>query len=281
MNKKALYGILVALFLPLTCYFILKHFTDGATVMPRHFVPDSIITTTKNGKLQSDTIWHTLPDYSFTNQAGEKVKLSSFSDKIIVADFFFTHCPTICPRLTENMKSLQTGVRRSTRPGETESDFVQFLSISIDPARDSVPQLKKWADRYQINPQSWSLLTGSREDIYRLSNKDMNLNAVDGANVDSNFMHTDFFVLIDRHRKVRGYYHNFNEDKSTDTASMARLFSDIVLLSLEKEPGRTTFLSGKLELIAIVFAMVGIGLVLMITFLNKEKKSNEPYSDKK
>lgn len=267
MNKKAVYGIILALLIPLAGYILLKQATDRNVVMPRHYIPDSIITKTKNGKQYEDTIWHRLPDFNFTNQLGNKVSWKDLEGKIVVADFFFTHCPTICPGMTLNMKKLQVGIKNNQRSGDREADFIHFLSFSIDPERDSVKQLKKWADRFQLDPQNWWLLTGNRNEIYDLSINHMKLMVQDGGPVDSSFLHTDYFVLIDRNRNIRGYYHGL------DTAALAKLSEDIVLLTLEKDPQKKSFLAGKLELLAIVFLITAIGIVILISILKKQRKA--------
>ena len=266
MNKKAIYGILLTVLLPLVGYVYLKNATESAAPMPRHFIPDSVVTRTKNGKQYNDTIWHKLPDFKFTNQLGQTVSWSDMEGKIVVADFFFTHCPTICPGMTNNMKSLQNGIKSTEVVGNTKADFIQFLSFSIDPERDSVERLKKWADRFQIDPQNWWLLTGDRQQIYDMSIKDMKLLAQDGGPVDSNFLHTDYFVLIDKNRNIRGYYHGL------DTNALSQLSEDIVLLSMERDRKAKSFFSGKLELIAIIFMIAAIGLVVLMKVLKKENK---------
>ena len=93
-----------------------------------------------------------------------------------------------------------------------------------------------------------------------------------GGPVDSNFIHSDMFVLIDKNRNVRGYYHVLDQDGAIDTATLGNLSQDIILLSLEKDPKRKFFLAGKLELIAVVFVIMAIGLVLLFTFLKQENK---------
>lgn len=276
MSRKALYGILIVLILPLAAYFSLKFYTDRDVAPLRHFIPDSTTVTTKNGKEYVDTAWHRIADFNLTNQLGKQVSLKDMEGKIVVADFFFTHCPTICPTLTKNMKDLQESVKSSEQVGSRDADFVQYLSFSIDPERDSVPQLKKWADRFQVNPQNWWLLTGDKKQIYDMAVKELRVPAEDGGQIDSNFVHTDFFVLIDKNRNIRGYYHTIVTDTVNggwrpDSASLAKLSSDIVFLSLEKDPHKKFFLAGKLPLIAIVFVIAAIGLVILFKFLKKEK----------
>ncbi len=266
MSKNALYGLLIALLLPLTGYFIVKKISDNTVTVPGHFIYDSVVTRTIDGKQKSDTVWHKLPEFNFTNQLGKKVSLKELGDKVLVADFFFTHCPTICPRMTVNMKQLQDGIINKEKVGEKQADFVHYLSFSVDPERDSIPELKKWADRFQINPEQWWLLTGSKKEIYDLSIEHMKLGLIDGEGIDTGFLHTDRFVLIDKKRNIRGYYHGL------DSADIRRLAHDIILLSLEKDPGKKSFFAGKLELIAIVFFLTLMGIVIFLYLLKKDKK---------
>ena len=273
MNKTALYALLLALVLPLVAYFIVKSVSANAVLMPPKYYVDTVIERTIRGKLETDTIWHTLPDISMINHLGERVGWDDMrkdtTNKIIVANFFFTRCPTICPGLTMNMKMLQESVKKNQKVGDRTADYVQFLSFSVDPERDDVQALKRWADRFQINPVNWWLITGDKKEIYDLSINHMKLALADGEGVDTSFIHTDRFVLIDRDRIVRGYYHGL------DTADIARLAQDIVFLSLEKDPKRKGFFAGKLELIAVVFliTLIGLGIFLFVLKRTKHVKS--------
>jgi protein SCO1/2 len=275
VNKKAIYALLLAVVVPLICYFIVKAYSDSAIVMPRHYLADSIITKMEKGKKVTDTAWHKLPDFSLTNQQGEKVSWEGLKGTVVVADFFFTHCPTICPRLTTNMRWLQQSINNSQRVGDKTPDFLHFLSFSIDPERDSVERLKQWADRFQVNPEQWWLLTGSKKEIYDMAINEMKIGVVDGQGVDTNFIHTDHFVLIDSNRHVRGYYHGL------DTASLQQLSNDIIFLTMEKDPSRKFFLSGKLELIAVVFVVAIIGVALLLFIIRKKGKDAESRFEKK
>lgn len=266
VNKTAIFGLVIALLLPIAGYFYLKTKTSNNVVVPRHYIYDSVIETTKDGKLTTDTIWHTIPDFSLTNQLGKQVGWQDMEGKVVVADFFFTRCPTICPQLTKNMKRMQEGLHNAQRAGSTQADFVQFLSFSVDPERDSVEALKAWANRFGIDPQNWWLLTGPKKEIYDLSIEHMKLGLVDGEGIDTSFFHTDFTVLIDKNRNIRGYYHGL------DTTEISRLSRDIVLLRLEKDPRRKKFYEGNLEMLAIVFILTFIGIALLMYFLKKEKR---------
>ena len=278
MSTKALYGLMLALLVPILCYFIIKQASESNPLMPRHFIYDSIQIVNKKGKNVEDTQWHKLPNFTLTNQMGDKVSLEDIkgvsykndkidtNNKVIVANFFFTHCPTICPTLTQNMKRLQQSITNAQRVGDKSPNFIQFLSISVDPERDSVPRLKAWADRFQIDPANWWLLTGDKKTIYDLSIKDMALEAEDGEGVDTSFIHTDRFVLIDRNRHIRGYY------RGLDPASIEKLSADIIFLSLEKDKTKKSFFAGKLQLLAIVF-LIAIMAVALFVYLLKKKNN--------
>src|SRR5215211_2764001 len=99
MNKRAVYGLAIAILLPLISYFIVKGYSKNAPVLPRHYIYDTVINKIMDGKSVSDTLWHKLPDFNLMNQLGESITWKRMEGKTVVADFFFTHCPTICPRL--------------------------------------------------------------------------------------------------------------------------------------------------------------------------------------
>lgn len=275
VNKKARYALLIALVVPVLCYFVVKAFSDKAIIMPRHYLPDSTYTKEVKGKIVTDTAWHKLRDFSLTNQQGQKVSWDELKGKVVVADFFFTHCPTICPRLTTNMRSLQQSINNAQRVGDKTPDFLHFISFSIDPERDSVPRLKQWADRFQVNPEQWWLLTGDKKEIYDMAINEMKIGVVDGQGVDTNFIHTDHFVLIDSNRHVRGYY------RGLDTSSLKQLSSDIIFLTMEKDPNRKFFLAGKLELILIVFVVAIAGVLLLLYFIRKKEKDADSRLEEK
>lgn len=273
MNKKALYAILIALICPLVIFLYVNSLPKAS--IPKPIFYDSVSSIVVNGKQKKDTFWHHLPDFNLTNQLGERVSLKDIikngkdtNGRIVVADFFYTHCPTICPVMTRNMKRLQNSIKMAVDIDGKKTELVQFISFSIDPDRDSVGALKKWADRFQIDPSNWWLLTGDRQSIYDLSLKHMNLAVQDPA-IDSSFPHTDIFVLIDKNGVIRVrrdgngnplLYHGL------DSTSLANLSEDIVLLSLEKDPKSKSFLSGELTTIAVAmlvtFIIVGLFLIL-------------------
>ena len=285
MNKTALYALILAVLLPLVSYFIIKQFSASAINIPQPVFSDTTISKVVNGKIQNETIWHKLPDFTLTNQDGKQVSLHEIVKidpetgdtvpKIIVANFFFTHCATICPGMTMNIKKLQESIKKSEKVGDRTADFVQFLSFSVDPDRDSVAALKKWADRFQINPENWWLLTGDKKTIYDLSLKHMNLSVQDPQGVDTGFFHTDVIVLIDRDRVVRmprDGYGNPRTYRAGEEKDLIRLSEDIILLMLEKDKKKKSFFAGKLELLGVVFLLTLVGLGVFLFVLRKSRR---------
>jgi protein SCO1/2 len=228
LNRKAVLALALAIILPLVSYLIIKELSVNAIRMPPRYYPDTIVNKIVDGKRVTDTTWHQVANITLTNQLGKDVSLNELAGKIIVADFFFTRCPSICPTLTKNMKRLQKTLKINDVRKRVDSSFVHFLSISVDPERDSVPILKKYADKYGVNHDNWWLLTGPKKTIYDFSINELKLGLQDTL-VSEDFVHTNRFVLLDKKRVVRGYYNGL------DTTSLAQLAEDIVILLLEKD----------------------------------------------
>lgn len=235
MNKKAALALAMAILLPLSGYLLVSYYSNRDVHMPPRYFYDSVVVKDKGGKSTYDTIWHTVKNLNFTNQLGQQVSLDDLKGKVIVLDFFFTRCPTICPQLGVAMKKLQ-------RSFPNNDSIVQFVSISVDPQHDSVGQLRKWAEKFDVNPDSWWLLTGNRDSIYKFAIQEIKASVAD-VNVDTAFVHTENFFLLDKHRVVRGWYNGL------DSVAQKRLVRDIPLLMLEKDQKRTfkEFLQGLMK----------------------------------
>jgi len=276
--------LILALLIPLIAYFIIKQMSTDAVHIPKPVYEDTTISKVVKGKIEKEIIWHKIPDFKLTNQEGNEVSLHDMVridpetgdtvPKIIVANFFFTHCATICPGMTMNIKKLQESIKKSEKVGDRTADFVQFLSFSVDPDRDSVTALKKWADRFQINPDNWWLLTGDKKTIYDLSLNQMSLSIQDPQGVDTGFFHTDIIVLIDRDRVVRMPRDEFGNPRpyhATEEKDLIKLSEDIVLLMLEKDKKKKSFFDGKLELLGVVFLLTLVGLGIFLVVLRKTR----------
>jgi protein SCO1/2 len=268
MNKTALRGLLIALFLPIGCYYLVKFLGEDAVNMPRKFFADSVIQQVKDGKTTYDTAWHHIPDFTFTNQLGQPVSLHDLEGKIVVVNTFFTRCPNICPGLTRNIRKLQASFENPKRKKFGDTSKVYFLSISIDPERDSIMALKKWADRFFVNSDNWSLLTGQKKTIYDLMLNDFKLATQDGESVDSNFIHSEKVMLLDRTRIVRGYYNGL------DSVEMGQLANDIGMLYLERDRTKPSIFREYIPLLpvlATVPLIILVGMFLLNRGRRKEK----------
>ena len=265
MSKKALLALCLAIALPLISYLLVKHFGDEAVVMPRRFYDDSIITKIKDGKQTSDTVWHQAKNITLVNQLGDTVNLDQLKGKILVIDFFFTHCGSICPALTQHMKKMQDALKRQDNIKYVDTSFVQFLSFTVDPERDSVPVIKKYADKYAINHDTWWMLTGPKKTIYDFAFEELKVDKYNDDPVDSSFVHTSRFTLLDRDRIVRGYYNGL------DDTSLSKLGNDMVLLMLEKDRKKPSSLFLEVAAIWPIFIIVIIAVMLFLFFNRKPK----------
>ncbi len=165
---------------------------------------------------------HKIPSFSLTNQEGETITDQSLNGKIYVADFFFTICPGICPKMTANMGILQEEFM--------EDPDIMLLSHSVTPVRDSVPVLKAYAEKKGVLSDRWHLLTGDRQEIYTLGRKAYFIEEDLGIERDiDEFLHTENFVLIDKNKHIRGIYNGLNK------TSIKQLIKDVRTLQKEEK----------------------------------------------
>jgi protein SCO1/2 len=150
---------------------------------------------------------HTIDDYQLTNQQGKQVSTAEWKNKIVVANFFFTYCPSICPKMTKNLITAQ-------QVYINKNDLL-LVSFSVDPERDSVKRLAEYADKFSINETKWQLLTGSKKEIYRLARKSFKVTATDGDGGANDFIHSNKLILIDTKKRIRGYYDGTDEKETT------------------------------------------------------------------
>jgi len=266
MNKKGWLAVFVAVVVPLGFYMVAKQY---GVAMPRHYFPDSVVTRMKDGKEINDTIWHKVTNITLQNQLGDTVSLDSLKGKVLLIDFFFTHCASICPILTRNMRYLQDGLKMHDYSRRVDTSFVKFISLTVDPEHDSPAVIKRYADRYGVNSDVWWMLTGPKKTIYDFALNELKLGLQDSVSVDSNFVHTDYVALLDKDRVIRGYYHG------TDTAAMAKLREDIVFIMLEKDKRRRSTAFDELKPLVIPIILILLGTVLAVVYFNR-KKDHKP-----
>jgi protein SCO1/2 len=158
-----------------------------------------VIYKTVNGKTVTDTVYPSLPDFSFRNQDSALVQGKQFKGKVLVADFFFTHCSTICPGMTRKMKELQTRTRDL-------ASHIQFVSFSIDPRKDQPAVLKEYIKLHDIETKNWVFLTGDEDFTHELGVNHFYIHAASDSTAVDGYAHAEAFSLVDREGYVRGVY---------------------------------------------------------------------------
>jgi protein SCO1/2 len=159
---------------------------------------------------------HIVGKFRFQDQKGRVVDEKIWMGKIVVADYFFSSCPAICPKVTYQLKRVQAFSDKN----------IIISSFTVDPERDSVGKLKTYADRMGIG-SNWYLLTGDKIELYRFARKDLMIVATDGDGGPADFIHSENLVLIDPTGRIRGYY------KGTEEAEVNGLIHDIDKLKIE------------------------------------------------
>tara|TARA_B100002051_G_C16637647_1_gene586851 strand:- start:347 stop:1012 length:666 start_codon:yes stop_codon:yes gene_type:complete len=182
------------------------------------YQPADVSTELVDSTLQYVKKYHTIADFSLTNQNGKMITQKDYSDKIYVADFFFTTCQTICPIMTDHMVKIQEELKNDNE--------VLLLSHTVTPEIDSVAQLKKYAMEKGVDDAKWNLVTGDKKEIYDLARKSY-LAAKDVPYSENDLVHTENFVLVDKKKRIRGFY------DGTDPEAIEKLLADIQILKQE------------------------------------------------
>jgi len=163
--------------------------------------------------------YHTIADFSFVNQNGKKITQKDYEAKIYVADFFFTTCGSICPKMTTNMIEVQKAIINNPQ--------VMLLSHTVFPEVDNVAVLKAYAIKNGVNDSKWNLVTGDKKEIYTMARKSYLAVKMGKPSELYDMVHTENFVLVDTKRRVRGFYDGTNKE------DIQRLIEDINFLSNE------------------------------------------------
>jgi protein SCO1 len=184
------------------------------------FGPRSLAKTSHKvkGKNVPDTIFHTLNDFQLRDQEGKPVSLKTFDHRIFVANFFYTHCPGVCNDMNSNVDSLMKNYAKNK--------MVYFVSITVDPERDSTKALNTYAKKFGPLTPKWMFLTGDTATIYPLARQGFLVNALKVGKDD--FIYSDKLILIDEHKRIRGYY------SGASLADVVRLNDEIKVLISEE-----------------------------------------------
>ena len=178
----------------------------------------------ENGKQIIDSLDYTIADFSFVNQDSTVVNFASLGNKICVAEFFFASCPSICPKMQAQM--LRVYEKYKSDPN------VMILAYTIDPARDSVAKLRAYAGKLGVESSKWHFLTGNKDSIFSIAEKYL-VSAAEDPDAPGGLVHSGNFILIDKQRRIRGYYDGTNEK------SVEKLLTEIDILQKEEEtPGK-------------------------------------------
>ncbi|PTS91973.1 SCO family protein [Flavobacterium sp. HMWF030] len=169
--------------------------------------------------VQYKSKYHTIADFSFVNQNGDTITQKNYEGKIYVADFFFTTCGSICPKMTTNLEEVQKAVLNNPK--------VMLLSHTVFPEVDSIPVLKEYAVKHHVVDSKWNLVTGDKKEIYTMARKSYLAVKLGRPDQLYDMVHTENFVLVDQKRRVRGFYDGTNKEE------IKRLLEDINFLSQE------------------------------------------------
>ncbi|MBC7863215.1 MAG: SCO family protein [Bacteroidia bacterium] len=216
--KKSTAGILIGVLaaLLLTGLFFYKRAEDA----PIRYLPYF----GEKKPVPGDTVYHSIPDFSFVNQDGKTITKENVRGKIYVADYFFTTCKSICPIMKKQMNRVYKNFLNDSE--------VVFLSHTVDPETDSVQTMKEFAARFNANSKKWMFLTGDKKSLYDLARKGYLIEASEGDGGAEDFIHTQNFALVDKEFHIRGYY------DGTDSADVNRLIIEIDLLKKEYKAKR-------------------------------------------
>lgn len=214
------YGFFVAVFVVFSVMFLSVSYR---LLKPKEalpiFNPSDVNPEMVDSTIQHVKKYHTIADFSFTNQNGKTITQKDYEGKIYVADFFFTTCQTICPIMTDNMVKVQAAVK--------DNPQVMLLSHTVLPDVDSVPVLKEYALKKGVIDSKWNLVTGAKKDIYYIARKSYLAVKTENAGELYDMVHTENFVLVDAQRRVRGFYDGTKEE------DIQKLLADIKILSEE------------------------------------------------
>lgn len=204
------------------------HSSQDIGELPFFGEPDVEFNNNAEGTMQADTIYYTIPKFSFINQDSAEVSHHTYAGKIFVAEFFFTTCPSICPMLSAQMARIQDTLKADGIYGK-----VMLLSHTVDPLKDTPSVLKAYADNLHADYTNWNFVTGRPEDIYYQAEDGYMLTAFPSDTAAGGIFHTDKLTLIDWEMHIRGYY------DGTSSTSVNQLIKDIRKLVKEQAASTT------------------------------------------
>ncbi|MFT4661163.1 MAG: protein SCO1/2 [Patiriisocius sp.] len=220
MKRLLILGVILVAAISVAYYYISPSETPLPIINPIDLEEEMV-----DPELKRLGYGHTIGDFSFLNQNNETITQAEVEGKVYVAEYFFTTCGTICPKMNAQMQRIQFAYSRE--------ENVKLLSFTVNPEVDSVEQMKRYADHHDAKDGHWHFLTGEKEDLYALARKSFFIlkpaEAQNLGDAGSDFIHTNNFVLVDQKKRIRGYYDGTNE------AEVTKLIADIRRLLEEEE----------------------------------------------
>lgn len=210
-------ALLVLLFGPIGTFYLISTGDHSFKTLPYYghkewsYLPDGT----------ADTVYHQVPDFTFVNQFGDTVTEKDYEGDMMVVDFFFSTCPTICPVMSNHMAALQFEL------DEEHFSNVKLLSHTVNPEHDTPEVLLEYGEDHDADFEKWTFLTGEKQAIYEQGVNGYMLPAQEDALAPGGFLHSEQFVLVDENRHIRGYY------DGTELAEIRRLIKDIKMLIKE------------------------------------------------
>jgi protein SCO1/2 len=183
---------------------------------PKIFNPADLNPDLVDESLRNVDKFHRVGSFSLTNQDDKEVTEKNYEGKIYVTDFFFVTCPTICPKMTKQMKRVYDEFKTN--------NTISFLSHTVMPESDSVPVLNKYAQDLGVSSDKWNFVTGDKKQIYNLARKTYFAAVTEGDGGVNDFVHTENFVLVDKDKRLRGFY------DGTSKEDVDRLIIDVYAL---------------------------------------------------
>ncbi len=219
-TKKTVY-LCLALLVPVFLILLFTFFASTQHTLPVYFAYDS--TETERGYIITDA--HKIPPYTLTDQTGAEFNSTKFDSSFKVYDFVFTRCGSICPQMTTQLIRVQEAFKN-------DPDVV-LISLTVDPEHDTSEVLQQYAKQYQAIPGKWFFLTGEKDSIYTLGQREFYLTAKQNEEDLTDFLHSERIVLVDKNGWIRGYY------KGTEEKDVDRLITELkVLQKIERDAKR-------------------------------------------
>jgi len=219
MSSKSVLILGILLLVPIFAFLFLEVFGTNQYALKTYFPvldENTYLPVVRNG----DTVFQRIPDFRLISQAGKEVTSQDLKNQVYVANFIFTSCKDVCKKMTHQMTRVQEAFQKEPR--------VQLVSFSVDPERDSVATLNKYARQYGADANKWYFLTGPKVQIYNLAREGYKLAAMQAPTLNPDFIHSEKFVLVDDQQHVRGIYDGTSEE------DVDRLMTEINILLDER-----------------------------------------------